>query len=88
MSTASVPQVTITAINDFSFLVQYIPAWFPGAYFKRLTEEYKGYFAEVRNAPFNHVKEQMVRALLFVGPYIRDLTSIVVSSGLKLLAHQ
>lgn len=41
-----------------------VPRWFPGANFQRQAEEWKRLGADARNAPFQHVKKELVRGLL------------------------
>jgi cytochrome P450 len=43
--------------------VRYIPAWFPGAGFKRTAKEWKAFNENMRTKPFNTVKEEMATGI-------------------------
>jgi len=45
-------------VNMFPIL-QYIPAWFPGAYFRKLADEAKFYFEQIRDTSYRYVKDQL-----------------------------
>lgn len=55
---------SITAVNAFPIL-RYLPPWFPGAEFKRFANECRGYVKQMREIPFNFVKEKIVCARFF-----------------------
>jgi hypothetical protein len=50
------------ASNDL-LLVAKVPEWFPGAGFKRIAREWNKTVEEFISAPFQFVKDQMVRYL-------------------------
>ena len=41
-------------------LLRFLPAWFPGAYFKRFAEDNRPVTLRVLNRPFDTIKEQRV----------------------------
>ncbi|THU81799.1 cytochrome P450 [Dendrothele bispora CBS 962.96] len=49
-------------VDQFPWL-QYIPAWFPGASFKRKAREWRMYRERMANGPFNVVMKQIVRCI-------------------------
>lgn len=46
--------------KTYTFAVQYIPAWFPGAGFKRLAREWREGLDRLYDVPFNFVLSGMV----------------------------
>jgi hypothetical protein len=47
-------------LTKLRLLVKYIPAWFPGAHFKRSALATNRYLAQMMNGPFERTKENMV----------------------------
>ena len=46
-------------------VLRYIPSWFPGAHFQRLAAEWRDHLTQMVETPFELVKKQMVRCLLY-----------------------
>ncbi|TFK48755.1 cytochrome P450 [Heliocybe sulcata] len=60
---------------DIFPILKYIPAWFPGARFKRLAAEYAPGFVAVAEVPMTYVKEQMSEGTAgpsFVSGFLED----------------
>ncbi|KAI0076600.1 cytochrome P450 [Panus rudis PR-1116 ss-1] len=66
---------------DFFPILKYVPAWFPGASFKRQAQIWKPYVTAMLENPFRHVKEKMrnneyvpecVATTLLDGPFLRN----------------
>jgi hypothetical protein len=55
----------VLASDDLVHLVAKVPAWFPGAGFKRMAREWRGTLEEMVSAPHEFVKDQMVNNLQF-----------------------
>jgi hypothetical protein len=53
------------ASDGLMILVAKVPAWFPGAGFKRIAREWRGTLEEMVSAPHEFVKDQMVNDLQF-----------------------
>lgn len=51
------------ASDGLMTLVTKVPAWFPGAGFKRIAREWRGTLEEMVSAPHEFVKDQMVNNL-------------------------
>lgn len=49
-------------VNSFPIL-KYVPAWFPGAEFKRQAAYVKALVSEMQKEPFQYVKNNMVRQI-------------------------
>jgi hypothetical protein len=51
---------------DVTFVVRFIPSWFPGAGFKRMAAVWRKQFSELDAKPHAWAKEQIVRSLNLV----------------------
>lgn len=48
-------------VENFPIL-KYIPSWVPGTYSKKMAEYYKPIVKNMRNTPFDEIKDGMVRS--------------------------
>lgn len=55
---------------DMFPLLKHVPAWFPGAGFKRKAAHWRKLNHKVSELPFEYVEEQMVRILGCLGLYL------------------
>ena len=68
---AEISEETVTKLSDAFFpgafavdtlpFLRYVPAWFPGAGFKRYAAECQVLTNEMQDRPLDYVKEQLVR---------------------------
>lgn len=47
--------------------MKYLPAWMPGAGFKRLAREVRGSIRDMEYIPLRRVQQAMVRILFYMG---------------------
>lgn len=52
--------------------MKFVPAWFPGAGFKRKAQDWKRNLEDVAGLPYNFVKERMSSGI-FEASYLSDL---------------